>query len=704
MTNPLRIQGYLLLLITVLYWAGGSLLADRPYTEENGKVIPRQPSIPAQLKNHDWPREAEEAMMERFQALVTQATERRPFGRGYREQNARPLADQLLLLFSDYQQRSLKILQSGELEGEAHEWTEGIDFYWSVTLPSKIRKYFYFRDLLEPDYRQRMYYGARRWTEDEPRPGLDLINHINAKCPVASAYAKEVLQKMGARWSSHFESPGPPAEMDQEDWQAWWIPLLQEGWQSYEEKERLLNPFPHPRFDRGTGPVGRKWSPSARGMRVDPRNTQNRRLMRDTSIYLMAEETGNERVQKLYREKLREQISLLYEVGFGDWDSDAYLEGVFAAFHNLYDFALDKEVIALGKAALDWHYTAAALKYRRGHFGGPAKQTTSENLGNYLAFVFGNYPDDKDLTFSRMALFPATSAYRPPAATLALARQEIPPAEILSTKPSYSPSLPSQSNARQTFETLYIGSTFTLGTVNSRVSDRSTRRWHLAIDHPTKGAVPLLINSGNHPQRNLRASDQIAQMGKAVIWLRPNNGRSLSFDIPEGAEGRIYQDFWILDIEGTWIAIRPIGLKTRGLRPFLQNDGGERFLLRQVPTHDTPYIGFAMEIGNRESHGSLSRFTSNISQIQEIDLSQLAEGKVEIFTSKGLNLSLQHREGDLPFIRKHGETVEWAEQPLWQSFGNNGPISLDRDKNILSITAGGHSFETQFPEPKGKAE
>ncbi|MCH8473932.1 MAG: hypothetical protein LAT55_01730 [Opitutales bacterium] len=695
MTNSLNKISLLSIVTALFFWSGPVLCAGQPYSLENGRVVPKLPEAPESLQNSDWPSEAEEEMLDRFQSLLAQAQERNLSFRKYGEQKSQTFPNLLLRLFTSDQERALQLLQDEELDRTAHVWTEGIDFYWSAILPYQVRKYFYFGELLDPTYQQRMYGGGRRWTEEEPRPGFDLINQLNSPNAKASSYAAEILDEISKKWPNHFVTPAPLADGEKDDWIAWWKPLLARGWQVYEEKERILNPFPHPRFDRGTGPVGREWTPSARGMRVDPRNTQNLRTMRDTSIYLMAEETGNERVRQLYKEKIREQIALLYQVGYGEWDADYYLTGIFAAYHNLYDFARDEKVIALAKAALDWHYTAAALKYRRGVFGGPAKRITTRELGNFLAFLFGNYPEEKNISYSPMALFPATSAYRPPAAVLALARQEFPATEILATKPSYSPHLPDQRTTRESFETLFIGETFTLGTINSDQFSRSTRRWHLTADHSTEGAVSFLVNSGNHPHRTLRPKDQIAQAGGSALWLRPNDGRSLSFSIPAGTKGRIHRDFWVLEIENTWIAIRPIGLAKDGLRPFLQNDEDADFILRQVPTLETPFIGFAMEVGNPESHGSLSRFISNISQVQELDLSNLSEGKVEMVTSKGIDLSLHHQEESLPQIHILGKPLDWDTDEQWISIGAEGPVSLSGSRGELVVKAGGYTFRQQ---------
>ncbi len=56
-------------------------------------------------------------------------------------------------------------------DAQAKQWhahTAGIDYYACFTLKHQIRKYFLFGDKLAPDYRQRMFDGAKAWTEKDP--------------------------------------------------------------------------------------------------------------------------------------------------------------------------------------------------------------------------------------------------------------------------------------------------------------------------------------------------------------------------------------------------------------------------------------------------------------------------------------------------------------------------------------------------------
>jgi hypothetical protein len=140
---------------------------------------------------------------------------------------------------------------------------------------------------------------------------------------------------------------------DTAGWRAWWKLIADGDWMIFEEYERRTNPRPHPVYGIGTGPVGTGWGPEVRGGWVDWRNTDNLRAMRETAVYLFAEETGNELVRKVYKERVRRSARSFLSVGNGEWDSPAYVGLTIAAYQGLYDFARDREVRLLAKGILD---------------------------------------------------------------------------------------------------------------------------------------------------------------------------------------------------------------------------------------------------------------------------------------------------------------------------------------------------------------
>ncbi|MGB0561719.1 MAG: hypothetical protein ACPGVO_07925 [Spirulinaceae cyanobacterium] len=155
---------------------------------------------------------------------------------------------------------------------------------------------------------------------------------------------------------------------------------------------------------------------------VDCRETENLQTMMETSVYLMAEEVGNEPVRVLYAEKLRDRVDRLARYGFAEWNSSSYLGHTTAAWLNLYDYAQDPEIKALAQQALDRAFAMAALKYWRGTWGHPAKRYAGDGAARFFWLYFGEapLPERPEPDWVHAAL----SSYRPRLRTLQVARRE----------------------------------------------------------------------------------------------------------------------------------------------------------------------------------------------------------------------------------------------------------------------------------------
>lgn len=659
----------------------------------------RNAALPAEEENAFW--ERANHVIRHFDGRIGVRTE------GEQEKESFPIT--MFSYLTGHHDAVIEALQTPDRQaGSDHAWTKGIDFYWAFTLKGQMRKYFLFAPDLDPEYRARMKEGATIWTAENPRPSFELVSSLLSEDPMVREYALELLQIFRANIA---ELPDDAvngtvrdqfADQDLGDdhaaWEAWWSQYSRQGWQVFEDIERLANPYPHPLHGVGTGPVGGHWNPAVRGMRVDARNTDNLRAMRDISVYLMAEESGNERVRRLYADKIKRFVSNLYRVHHGEWDSENYLHHTIAPYHNLYDFARDEEMVAIAKAALDYLYTAAAIKYYNGLAVAPTKRTGG-GLNNFVWLWFGDQRHPPARPY--YDLFHAiTSSYRPPLAVIKIGRGEFPrPAEMVNSKPTYSYWLPGLAETPETWETVFYGQSFYFGTAVSRSAQGDVRPWDLAMDTGDGRARLFRANSGNNVN-GLRRGDQIGQFRNLAIWLRKDESARFIFEAPGQASAVEEEGIWFIDHGRTYLAFYPINIRTNEFGGLNQRDGGEhRF---NVSQRGGSYAGFALEVADARDFRNFGDFRNRVRNSGSLDLSGLDEGVVGLTGSSGQTLRLHYSVDDpRPRLERNGESFSWDDNfHVYQPMDDNAPVAVDWQGGTLTIQAGEHRF-TQTVTPQG---
>ena len=475
-----------------------------------------------------------------------------------------------------------------------------------------------------------------------------------------------------------------------------------EGAKKWTSEDPLIRP--HPVYGLGDG-SGKDWDISRRGRWVDARNTDNLRAMRETSVYLMAEETGNEKTRLIYKEKIQRYVWALYHIGMGEWDSEVYHGHTFAPYLNLYDFAKDPEVKLLAKAALDWMSIAAGIKYYRGGWGGPVKRdygggnvALGSDASRTFCLYFGdtplpnNYPETD-------SLFLVTSSYRPPLAAVALAHKKFnKPLEIFSSKPLYENWKPGNSDEPGYWETQFFGHSYQIGSLVAKFADGDVAPFKLMAYNSQRGVDYFVANTGGKLARQGKMpGDQIGQYRNLLIWLRPNSQSNFSFQIPKNAIAEIEDDLWFFKLEKTWLAIHPINLKP--YQEVINNKekyAQERFLTTVIK--DEKFYGFVLEVGEKESHGTYQQFKEKVKKKSQLNLEKLTRGIVNYRGSNQQSLQLIYNPVNLlPMIIRNGKLHQWSENfALYNSqTKDQSPIFLDYKEGKLQVKVGGYEFETQ---------
>ncbi|MGK7882544.1 MAG: hypothetical protein AB4060_20945 [Crocosphaera sp.] len=594
------------------------------------------PEIAPKYRNQ-WTEELEKNFQKRALDVIDKYADLESYGNGYGENEKRSYPRAMFDFLAGNEDKAIAFLQQEDPQAEKHQHTDGIDYYYSFTLKGQIRKYFLYGKFLDPDYKQRMFEGAKKWTQEDP-----LIR-------------------------------------------------------------------PHPVYGLGDG-SGRDWDISRRGRWVDGRNTDNLRAMRETSVYLMAEETGNEKTRLIYKEKIQRYVWALYHIGMGEWDSEVYHGHTFAPYLNLYDFAKDPEVKLLAKAALDWMSIAAGIKYYRGGWGGPVKRDYGGGnvaLGSDASQTFWLYFGDTPLPNNYPetdSLFLITSSYRPPLAAVALAHKKFKkPLEIFSTKPLYENWKPGNSDEPGYWETQFFGHNYQMGSLVAKFADGDVAPFKLMAYNSQRGVDYFVANTGKNLVRSgKRRGDQIGQYRNLLIWLRPASDSNFNFQIPRNARAEVENNIWFFQLEKTWLAVHPINLKPyQEVKNNKEKYSQEIFLT--AARKDENFHGFVLEVGEKESHGNYQEFKENVKKNSQLNIEKLARGTVNYQGSNEKTLQLIYNPVNLlPMIIRNGNLHQWSENfALYNSqTKDKSPIFLDYKEGKLQVKAGGHEFKTQVSDER----
>ncbi|HEX8912744.1 MAG TPA: hypothetical protein VF796_10330 [Humisphaera sp.] len=474
----------------------------------------------------------------------------------------------------------------------------------------------------------------------------------------------------------------------------------------------------HPVYGKGSG-AAEGWGPEVKGRRVDNRNTDNLRAMRNTAMYLFAEEVGNEPMRLTMKKALLDYAHTLYNVGMSEWDSPNYHAHTLAPYHNLYDFAKDPQVKAVAKATLDWLYAAAAVKYRSGGFGAPnardygGNAAMAANVTKPLFLYFGDAPPAKES--DRDDLYHITSGYRPPAAVVELARKNLKePVEFFATKPAYVNWEPGQPSAPAYWETQYLTRTFQIGTC---VATDTGGPWNVnafkqLAGSDARGCDYFVANTGTTVGHSFKhPGDQVGQYRNLVVWLRPAaQTKPLAFQFPASAKVEEAEGVTFYRLEKTWLAVRPINLTKPApvaIKELTASGEGKKkdataaakeyadYAFARASAATPGYHGFALEAGDDQTHGSYDAFKQAVLTKGKLDVSQLAKGTVTLTSPLGHALTVTHNaENERPTVARDGKPVEWDKvQAVWQPTSGPAVIAEERMSGRLRVEANGRVFE-----------
>jgi len=483
------------------------------------------------------------------------------------------------------------------------------------------------------------------------------------------------------------------------------------------EKDPLRRPHPAwvppgEREKKGVSMEG--WTPEIMNSWVDVRATDNLRAMREGSVYLMAEETGNTEVAKIYKERIRAYATACFSTGMGEWDSANYLSHTIVGYLQTYDFAKDPEVKALAKGVLDYLSTVAAVAYFKGGVAAPNARDYN-NIGPKAGFAgeawlwFGDCDVPESKPYRDFVIL-ATSAYRPPPAVLAVARKDFAkPVEILEAKPTYEGwfKKPGGEDTVEYPVTMYVGNSYQLGTLPF-LHRGDVNGFRLGMVEKARGLATVIAFSGVKGYKGhstaTNGKDQVAQYRNTVLWMNADPKIDMHYAVPKAAALRQESGWTFVQGERTWLALKPINAtggtsnEATDKAALGERDGKPRFPLDTVLTWMGDGIGpcgLFLEVGEQETHGSFDDFVKAVQAKSKVDAGELAaKRRVSATGSRGEQVAITMTDQGKPQIERGGKAYDWAGHQALYATGSEGtsPVTLGWKQGVLEVKAGGRSF------------
>jgi hypothetical protein len=480
------------------------------------------------------------------------------------------------------------------------------------------------------------------------------------------------------------------------------------------------DPFrrPHPAYRPDT----EGWTPEARNSWVDIRNTDNLFLMRVTSVYLLAELAGNEGVRQDYLDQISSYVACLHHAGMAEWDSENYHGHSIAPLLNLYDFARDDRARAAAKAGLDWLFAAAAVKYLHGNMNGPSKRDYNQpaplggGAAKFLWLYFGQTPAPPS-SHEPDLIHAITSRYRPPAATVALARKELPlPVEILAAKPDYQVWQGEWSTASHVYyETQYISPSFQLGTLLQGTQDPDVNGFKITAISSAHGAQticsapcsdPLKLGSPTYTSGILAPLSAVGQNGNMAIYLTAPSDKPYLWWLPADATTKGHGGLLTVRLEKAALAIWPINASIPALDPEAtatvqaKEDGDPRWptlsVFRSQIVDPELHYGFAIEIVEAPDDRAAEAFFALAAKAAP-ELDELPIRAAVAFTAPGEGRRVRLQWGDKPAaikVWKDGSPFNLVDAPAAY---RSPVIQQDWQGGTLSLKVGQHRFSSSWP-------
>lgn len=417
---------------------------------------------------------------------------------------------------------------------------------------------------------------------------------------------------------------------------------------------------------------------------------------------------------------LRSELNKFLTIGQGEFHSSTYYGYAIGGLLNLYDFAQTPELRELAKIGLDWYAANMAVRLSWGTAGGAESRGFDRGTwnGSELSAVawmwWGNdlKPVEKmDDKKARVALFAALSDYRPPQELTALAKKEVPlPFELKASHPGYY----SYHADNQFWEIFYITDDYSLGTLlvpyrSYQVQGTINAQYatYKLVIRDRQGANNAAIGLGgtyHSPMADGSSpGDQFLQKKGAVIYQLRLNEEDIAAGVPAVShlvlpsrygEPQQYKNWYIWQVEQTWLAARPWGDKIEWRSPVSEKNSDYQVLAANG--NQTAWI---TDVVSTTDYPDLDALKKALDRTEVNDTEWQRQGKLTYKTLAGDRLSLTYiPDSGVGLGRINGEEVILQNWPVFSSFY----LNQDLYSGLLKLDYPGGQWRLEMNSPKPK--
>ncbi|WP_354635618.1 hypothetical protein [Planktothricoides raciborskii] len=418
---------------------------------------------------------------------------------------------------------------------------------------------------------------------------------------------------------------------------------------------------------------------------------------------------------------LRSELNKFLTIGQGEFHSSTYYGYAIGGLLNLYDFAQTPELRELAKIGLDWYAANMAVRLSWGTAGGAESRGFDRGTwnGSELSAVawmwWGNdlKPVEKmDDKKARVALFAALSDYRPPQELAALAKKEVPlPFELKASHPGYY----SYHADNQFWEIFYITDDYSLGTLlvphrSYQVQGTINAQYatYKLVIRDRQGANNAVVSLGgtyHSPMADGSSpGDQFLQEKGAVIYQLRLNEEDIAAGVPAVShlvlpsrygEPQQYKNWYIWQVEQTWLAARPWGDKIEWRSPVSEKNSDYQVLAANG--NQTAWI---TDVVSTTDYPDLDALKKALDHTAVNDTEWQSQGKLTYKTLAGDRLSLTYvPDSGVGLGRINGEEVRLQNWPVFSSLY----LNQDLYSGLLELDYPGGQWRLEMNSPKPKS-